>query len=63
MKSQNSSSGLPINPPFPEPWKKVFKILLLNDKQGREGGRATAKSFLTYIDSTVRNTEEEDGNG
>ena len=37
MKSQNSSSGLPTNPPFPEPWKKVFKILFLNDQQG---GRA-----------------------
>lgn len=63
MKSQNSSSGLPINPPFPEPWKQVFKILFVNDKQGGESRRGTAKLFLTYIDSTVRNTKEEDGNG
>ena len=63
MKSQNSSSGLPINPPVPEPWKKVFKILFVNDKQGGESCRGTAKLFLTYIDSTVRNTKEEDGNG
>lgn len=62
MKSQNSSSGLPINPPFPEPWKKVFKILFLNDNKA---GRAIEQqlSFLTYVDSTVRNAEEEDGNG
>ena len=28
-----------------------------------ESHRAIAKSLLTYVDSTVRNAEEEDGNG
>lgn len=62
MKSQNSSFGLPVNPPFPEPWKKVFNIIFLNDKQ-RGAIEQQPGRFSTYIDSAVRNAKEENGHG
>lgn len=62
MKSQNLSFWLPINPPFPEPWERVFKMFFLMTNKGTATEQQLG-SFSTYIDSAVRNAEEENGDG